>query len=33
MQALQCFLLAQIFDERDRADVIRTVKPIQNPRY
>ena len=33
MQALQCFLLAQIFDERDRADVIRTVKPIRDTRY
>ncbi|MFN7626598.1 MAG: hypothetical protein ACK5PZ_07185, partial [Pirellula sp.] len=33
MQALQCFLLAQIFDERDRADVIRTVKPVRDTRY
>ena len=33
MQALQCYLLAQIFNDRDRADVIRTVKPVRENRY
>jgi hypothetical protein len=33
MQALQCYLLAQAFDDHMKADLIRVIKPESSSRY